>query len=78
MCLHDNPVHAGVVQMKWLSVALLAFAACFAAIATGSAAQDTLAQNFTEHSWIFVNGYMDDSRVLQTDKGFRVELPQEP
>jgi hypothetical protein len=71
MCLHDNPVHAGVVQMKWLSVALLAFAACFVAIAMGSAAQDTLAQNFTEHSWIFVNGYMDDSRVLQTDKGFR-------
>jgi hypothetical protein len=70
MCLHDNPVHARVVQMKWLSVALLAFAACFVAIAMGSAAQDTLAQNFTEHSWIFVNGYMEDSRVLQTDKGF--------
>jgi hypothetical protein len=32
---------------------------------------DRLAQNFTEHSWIFVNGYMEESRILQTDAGFK-------
>jgi hypothetical protein len=32
---------------------------------------DRLAQNFTEHSWIFVNGYMEESRILQTDTGFK-------
>ena len=31
---------------------------------------DTLAQNFTEHSWVFVNGYMEESRILQTQAGF--------
>jgi hypothetical protein len=31
---------------------------------------DRLAQNFTEHSWIFVNGYMQESRILQTQPGF--------
>jgi len=31
---------------------------------------DRLAQNFTEHSWIFVNGYMQESRILQTQTGF--------
>jgi hypothetical protein len=31
---------------------------------------DRLAQNYTEHSWIFVNGYMEESRILQTQKGF--------
>jgi len=31
---------------------------------------DRLAQNYTEHSWIFVNGYMEESRILQTQTGF--------
>lgn len=31
---------------------------------------DRLAQNYTEHSWIFVNGYMQESRILQTQTGF--------
>jgi hypothetical protein len=31
---------------------------------------DRLAQNFTEHSWIFVNGYLEESRILQTQAGF--------
>jgi hypothetical protein len=35
-----------------------------------AAATDTLAQNFTEHSWVFVNGYMEESRILQTQLGF--------
>jgi hypothetical protein len=33
--------------------------------------KDRLAQNFTEHSWIFVNGYMEESRILQTQAGFK-------
>jgi hypothetical protein len=32
---------------------------------------DRLSQNFTEHSWIFVNGYMEESRILQTQAGFK-------
>ena len=48
---------------------MLLVALCMAAnMATGAA--DTLAQNFTEHSWIFVNGYLEESRVLQTQAGF--------
>jgi hypothetical protein len=35
-----------------------------------AAAKDTLAQNYTEHSWVFVNGYMEESRMLQTQTGF--------
>jgi hypothetical protein len=35
-----------------------------------TAAKDTLAQNYTEHSWVFVNGYMEESRILQTQLGF--------
>jgi hypothetical protein len=47
----------------------------FCADASGATAKDTsttdtLAQNVTEHSWIFVNGYMEESRILQTQAGF--------
>lgn len=27
--------------------------------------------NFTEHSWIYNNGYMDDMRIYQNENGFR-------
>ena len=27
-------------------------------------------QNVSEHSWIFVNGYLEESRILQTHAGF--------
>ena len=37
----------------------------------GTSTNDRLAQNFTEHSWIFVNGYMEESRILQTQAGFK-------
>ena len=48
---------------------MLLVAFCMAAnMATG--AVDSLAQNYTEHSWIFVNGYMEESRVLQTQTDF--------
>jgi hypothetical protein len=47
--------------------------ACIAALATAgqaSSSADTFAQNTTEHSWVFVNGYMEESRILQTQSGF--------
>ena len=56
--------------MKGMFLIMLLSAACIAVFLADATTADTLAQNFTEHSWIFVNGYMDDSRVLQTDKGF--------
>jgi hypothetical protein len=42
-----------------------------AAYSTQATTNDRLAQNFTEHSWIFVNGYMEESRILQTQTGFK-------
>jgi hypothetical protein len=66
--------------MRWMFFAMLLVALCIAAnmaaAATNEAAamdtstNDRLAQNFTEHSWIFVNGYMEESRILQTQAGF--------
>ena len=65
--------------MRWMIFAIMPAAACFVAImaaismsAAGadSSTTDRIAQNFTEHSWVFVNGYMEESRVLQTQKGF--------
>ena len=64
--------------MRWMLYAMLLVALCIAAnmaAAADEAAEDTsandrLAQNFTEHSWIFVNGYMEESRILQTQAGF--------
>jgi hypothetical protein len=35
-----------------------------------SGAEDTIAQNFTARERVFVIGYMQDSRVLQTEKGY--------
>jgi hypothetical protein len=67
--------------MRWMLFAMLLIFACIAAnmavvnadeaTATVTPTKDRLAQNFTEHSWIFVNGYMEESRVLQTRAGFR-------
>ncbi|MDD1750348.1 MAG: hypothetical protein LUO89_10790, partial [Methanothrix sp.] len=48
----------------------MAVAATNGAAASDTSTNDRLAQNFTEHSWIFVNGYMEESRILQTQKGF--------
>ena len=48
----------------------LIFAVFITAITVNAAAKDTLAQNYTEHSWVFVNGYMEESRMLQTQTGF--------
>ncbi|MDD4093580.1 MAG: hypothetical protein PHF94_03075 [Methanothrix sp.] len=65
--------------MRWMTFVIMPAVACFIAImaaismsAAGadSSTTDRIAQNFTEHSWVFVNGYMEESRVLQTQKGF--------
>lgn len=65
--------------MRWMIFAIMPAAACFVAIVAAismsaagadSSTTDKIAQNFTEHSWVFVNGYMEESRVLQTQTGF--------
>jgi hypothetical protein len=56
--------------MKRLLAAMLLFAVCATANLMNASAKDTLAQNASEHSWLFVNGYMDESRILQTQLGF--------
>lgn len=56
--------------MKGMLLIMLLSAACIAAGLGDATATDALAQNFTEHSWVFVNGYMEESRILQTQAGF--------
>ena len=56
--------------MRRMFLAGLIFAVFIIAITVNAAAKDTLAQNYTEHSWVFVNGYMEESRMLQTQTGF--------
>lgn len=56
--------------MRWLLAILLVFVVCLITITISSVAKDPIAQNATEHSRVFIIGYMDDSRVLQTQKGF--------
>ncbi len=56
--------------MKWLLTGFILIVLCFTANMTSASAKDTLAQNMSEHSWVFVNGYMDESRILQTQLGF--------
>ncbi len=58
------------VKMRRMFMAMLLLAIVPNANIVGTAATDTLAQNFTEHSWVFVNGYMEESRILQTQLGF--------
>jgi len=64
--------------MRWMFFAMLLVFACIAAnmaavnaVDAKAITKDRLAQNFTEHSWIFVNGYLEESRILQTQKGFK-------
>jgi len=56
--------------MKGMLLIMLLSAACIAACLGDATATGSLAQNFTEHSWVFVNGYMEESRILQTQAGF--------
>jgi len=57
-------------MMRWKLSLMLLFAFSLATNMMATVAEDTIAQNFTEHSWVFVNGYMDESRILQTQSGF--------
>jgi hypothetical protein len=61
--------------MRGILFLMLLILACIAAnmacVNAVDLTDDRLAQNFTEHSWIFVNGYMEESRILQTDTGFK-------
>lgn len=61
--------------MRLILFLMLLILACIAAnmayVNAVDLTDDRLAQNFTEHSWIFVNGYMEESRILQTDTGFK-------
>lgn len=54
------------------AVCMAAIMALMAIIGSGydPSENDRLAQNYTEHSWIFVNGYLEESRMLQTHAGF--------
>ncbi len=56
-------------MLNWLPAIVAVITACIISV-TCSVATDTIAQNYTEHSWIFNNGYMSDSRILQTKAGF--------
>ncbi|VVB71908.1 Uncharacterised protein [uncultured archaeon] len=56
--------------MRRLIPAMLLLLVCIAANWPCAGAKDTFAQNFTEKSWIFVNGYVAESRILQTQLGF--------
>lgn len=51
-------------------LALLVLVASTGTASLNGAAADTIAQNMTEHSWIFLNGYMDETRIMQTQAGF--------
>lgn len=57
--------------MKWILFTILFVASIASPGPVGQAnAASSFAQNLTEHSWVFVNGYMDESRALQTQSGF--------
>lgn len=53
--------------MRWsLFLVLVLFCAT---AAPGLAATTVVPQNLTEHSWIYFQGYMDDTRIYQTEPG---------
>ena len=56
-------------MLNWLPAIVAVITICIISM-IGSGATDTIAQNYTEHSWIFNNGYMNDSRIIQTNAGF--------
>ena len=55
--------------MRWMLFAMLLVFACIAANMAAVNAVD--ANAITKHSWIFVNGYLEESRILQTKTGFK-------
>jgi len=55
--------------LKWFLPIVAVITICVIS-GLGSGATDTIAQNYTEHTWIFNNGYMNESRIIQTNAGF--------
>jgi hypothetical protein len=56
---------------RWLALSvLLIMLFFFAPQSLVTDAEAAVPQNFTEHSWIYNHGYMDDMRIYQTEKGF--------
>ncbi len=59
------------MRRSLILVLLLIFAIYFIAGTTMAAtSQKTATQNLTEHTWTYNQGYMDDTRIYQTDAGF--------
>lgn len=58
-----------VNRMRRLLIpAVMLFAICFASGIVGPAAG--VPQNLTEHAWMYFQGYMDDTKIYQTEQGF--------
>jgi hypothetical protein len=55
--------------MRWW-LALSVLLTIFSQSLVVTEAETKVPQNFTEHSWIYNNGYMDDMRIYQTEKGY--------
>jgi hypothetical protein len=55
---------------QWLALSVLLTALFSFAPQSLVITAEAVPQNFTEHSWIYNNGYMDDMRIYQTEKGF--------
>ena len=56
--------------MAAASCMILIISAALIVSGAASSDEDRLGQNVSEHSWIFVNGYLEESRVMQTHAGF--------
>jgi hypothetical protein len=56
--------------MKWLPGLVLIAALCIAGVVLLVPTVGAVPQNLTEHSWIYNQGYMDDSRIYQTQYGY--------
>ncbi|OPX80209.1 MAG: hypothetical protein A4E45_00193 [Methanosaeta sp. PtaB.Bin039] len=55
------------VRMRWLLALVLLSLFALANLASVDARN---AVNINQHSYIFINGYMDDTKIYQTDSGF--------
>jgi hypothetical protein len=56
--------------MRWLLGLALISALCVSSINLFVPTVGAIPQNLTEHSWIYNQGYMDDSRIYQTQYGY--------
>ena len=56
--------------MRWLLGLVMISALCIASANLFVSTAGAVPQNLTEHSWIYNQGYMDDSRIYQTQYGY--------